>query len=120
MIGQLSKGYRQRVGLADALVARPEGLILDEPTDGLDPNQRRDMLRLIADLGKARTVVLSTHILPEVVATCQRVLIIAQGKVVADDTLQGLQKAHAGAATADGHTGPAPSLEEIFLKLTSA
>ncbi|HEX8953157.1 MAG TPA: ATP-binding cassette domain-containing protein, partial [Polyangia bacterium] len=66
VIGQLSKGYRQRVGLADALLHQPDVLILDEPTDGLDPNQRRDTLALIARLGKERTVVLSTHILPEV------------------------------------------------------
>jgi ABC-2 type transport system ATP-binding protein len=84
VIGQLSKGYRQRVGLADALVHRPEVLILDEPTDGLDPNQRRAMLALIRELGKARTVVLSTHILPEVEAVCGRVVILDRGRVVAE------------------------------------
>jgi ABC-2 type transport system ATP-binding protein len=83
VIGQLSKGYRQRVGLADALVHRPEVLILDEPTDGLDPNQRRDVLALIAELGHTRTVVLSTHILPEVESVCARVVILDGGRVLA-------------------------------------
>ena len=75
---------------------------------------------MIKALAGNHTIVLSTHRLPEVAETCKRVVIISQGKVVADDTLQGLQKAHAGALTADGHPGPTPSLEEIFLKLTSA
>jgi ABC-2 type transport system ATP-binding protein len=83
VIGQLSKGYRQRVGLADALLHRPEVLILDEPTDGLDPNQRRDVLGLIARLGKERTVILSTHILPEVESVCARVVILDRGRVIA-------------------------------------
>jgi gliding motility-associated transport system ATP-binding protein len=120
VIGNLSKGQRQRVGLAQALLHDPEVLILDEPTVGLDPAQIIEVRELIKGLAGKHTIVLSTHILPEVVATCQRVLIIAQGKVVADDTLQGLQNTHAGSLTADGHPGPAPSLEEIFLKLTSA
>jgi ABC-2 type transport system ATP-binding protein len=84
VIGQLSKGYRQRVGLADALVARPAVLILDEPTDGLDPNQRREVLALIARLGAERTVVLSTHILPEVESVCARVVILDRGRVIAE------------------------------------
>ena len=83
LIGQLSKGYRQRVGLADALLHRPDVLILDEPTDGLDPNQRRETLALIASLGKERTVVLSTHILPEVESVCARVVILDRGRVIA-------------------------------------
>ena len=83
VIGQLSKGYRQRVGLADALLHRPDVLILDEPTDGLDPNQRRDVLDLIARLGRERTVVLSTHILPEVESVCGRVVILDRGRVIA-------------------------------------
>ena len=120
VIGNLSKGQRQRVGLAQALLADPEVLILDEPTVGLDPAQIIEVRELIKSLAGKHTIVLSTHILPEVVATCQRVLIISQGKVVADDTLEGLQRTHAGALTADGHPGPAPSLEEIFLKLTSS
>jgi len=120
VIGNLSKGQRQRVGLAQALLGDPEVLILDEPTIGLDPAQIIEVRELIKSLAGKHTIVLSTHILPEVVATCQRVLMIAQGRIVADDTLAGLQKAHASAATADGGMGPAPSLEEIFLKLTSA
>jgi ABC-2 type transport system ATP-binding protein len=84
VIGQLSKGYRQRVGLADALLHRPDVLILDEPTDGLDPNQRRETLDLIARLGKERTVVLSTHILPEVESVCARVVILDRGRVIAE------------------------------------
>jgi ABC-2 type transport system ATP-binding protein len=83
-IGQLSKGFRQRVGLADALVHEPEVLILDEPTDGLDPNQRREVLELVRGLGADRTVVLSTHILPEVESVCGRVVILDRGRVIAD------------------------------------
>ncbi|MBN2340341.1 MAG: ATP-binding cassette domain-containing protein [Deltaproteobacteria bacterium] len=82
IIGQLSKGFRQRVGLADALLADPKILILDEPTVGLDPNQIRDVRELIRELGKERTVILSSHILPEVEAVCSRVIIINRGKIV--------------------------------------
>jgi ABC-2 type transport system ATP-binding protein len=82
IIGQLSKGYRQRVGLADALVADPEILVLDEPTIGLDPNQIRQTRELIRELGTERTVILSSHILPEVEAVCSRVLIINKGRLV--------------------------------------
>jgi len=83
-IGELSKGFRQRVGLAAAILHRPDLLILDEPTEGLDPNQRVEIRRLIADLGRERTVLLSTHILPEVQFTCSRLLIISGGRIVAD------------------------------------
>jgi ABC-2 type transport system ATP-binding protein len=83
-IGELSKGFRQRVGLAQAMVHEPDLLVLDEPTEGLDPNQRVEIRHLIGDLGKERTVILSTHVLPEVEHTCSRLLIIAQGKLVAD------------------------------------
>jgi ABC-2 type transport system ATP-binding protein len=91
-IGELSKGFRQRVGLAAAILHRPDLLVLDEPTEGLDPNQRVEIRRLIGDLGRERTVVLSTHVLPEVQFTCSRLLIINRGKIVADgavDTLVG-------------------------------
>lgn len=90
IIGTLSKGYRQRVGLADALVNKPDLLILDEPTNGLDPQQIRHFRELIKDLGKRHTIFLSTHILPEVEMTCGRVLIIHRGKLLASDTPQGL------------------------------
>jgi ABC-2 type transport system ATP-binding protein len=95
IIGQLSKGYRQRVGLADALVADPKLLVLDEPTIGLDPNQIRQVRELIVELGKERTVILSSHILPEVEAACTRVLIIDKGRIVGqgrpDELRAGLQ-----------------------------
>jgi ABC-2 type transport system ATP-binding protein len=91
-IGELSKGYRQRVGLAQAMIHDPEILILDEPTTGLDPNQIVEIRKLIRELGKAKTVILSTHILPEVEATCDRILIINKGKIVADGTAENLRK----------------------------
>ncbi len=83
-IGELSKGYRQRVGLAQAILHRPDLLVLDEPTEGLDPNQRVEIRRLISQLGKDRTVLLSTHVLSEVQQSCSRLLIINRGKIVAD------------------------------------
>ena len=85
-IGQLSKGFRQRVGLAQALVHDPDLLILDEPTSGLDPNQIVEIRELIRDLGREKTVLLSSHILPEVQATCSRILIVNNGSLVADDS----------------------------------
>ena len=85
-IGQLSKGYRQRVGLAQALVPNPKVLILDEPTTGLDPNQLEEIRNLIRELGKDRTVILSTHIMQEIKAICNRVIIINKGEIVADYT----------------------------------
>ena len=91
-IGELSKGYRQRVGLAQALIHDPEILILDEPTSGLDPNQIVEIRKLIRELGREKTVILSTHILPEVEATCDRILIINKGKIVADGTAETLRK----------------------------
>ncbi len=90
LISELSKGYRQRVGLAQALVNEPEVLILDEPTAGLDPKQIIDIRKLIKGLAGKRTIILSTHILPEVSMTCQRVIIINEGKVIAVDTPQNL------------------------------
>jgi ABC-2 type transport system ATP-binding protein len=89
-IGALSKGYKQRVGLAMALVHDPEVLILDEPTSGLDPNQLADIRNLIVEIGKQKTVVLSTHIMQEVEAVCNRAIIINHGKIVADDTPKNL------------------------------
>jgi ABC-2 type transport system ATP-binding protein len=86
IIGSLSKGYRQRVGLAEALVAEPDLLILDEPTIGLDPNQIRQVRDLIKNLGKRHTILLSTHILPEVEMTCNRVIILHKGRIEASDT----------------------------------
>lgn len=91
-IGELSKGYRQRVGLAQAMIHDPAILILDEPTTGLDPNQIIEIRDLIRQLGKQKTVILSTHILPEVEATCDRILIINRGKIVADGTASTLRK----------------------------
>lgn len=91
-IGELSKGYRQRVGLAQAMIHDPQILILDEPTSGLDPNQIVEIRKLIRELGREKTVILSTHILPEVEATCDRILIINNGKIVADGTADTLRK----------------------------
>lgn len=106
-IGQLSKGYKQRVGLAQAIIHNPEVLILDEPTSGLDPNQLIEIRKLIKDLGKTKTVILSTHIMQEVEAICDDVIIINKGKIVANDTLNTLLAQH-----------QEKSLEPIFVKLT--
>ena len=95
-IGQLSKGYRQRVGLAQALIHDPEVLILDEPTSGLDPNQLVDIRALIRRLGQDRTVILSTHIMQEVEAMCDRVVLIRLGNIVADAPLADFVKAEGG------------------------
>ena len=95
-IGMLSKGYKQRVGLAQALLHDPEVLILDEPTSGLDPNQLVEIRNLIRNCGKNKTVILSTHILQEVQIMCDRVIIIHKGKIVADDTINQLQSQHSG------------------------
>ncbi|MEY4040788.1 MAG: hypothetical protein RL233_319 [Bacteroidota bacterium] len=107
-IGQLSKGYRQRVGLAQALIHDPKVLILDEPTSGLDPNQVVEIRNVIKNLGSEKTVLLSTHIMQEVEAMCNRVILINKGKIVADDSLEGLK-----------NTSPTDSLETIFRNLTS-
>ena len=92
IIAHLSKGYQQRVGLADALIHEPELIILDEPTIGLDPNQIRAVRQLIRDLGQNHTILLSSHILPEVEMTCNRVLILHEGKILAADTTENLQR----------------------------
>ncbi len=98
-IGELSKGYRQRVGLAQAMIHDPDILVLDEPTSGLDPNQIIEIRELIKELGQEKTVILSTHILPEVTATCDRILIINEGKLIADGTPQELTGKSAEQAT---------------------
>ena len=92
LIGSLSKGYRQRVGLAQTLIHDPEILILDEPTTGLDPNQISEVRNLIKDISKHKTVILSTHIMQEVQAMCDKVVIINEGEVVADGSLEELQR----------------------------
>lgn len=91
-INELSKGYRQRVGLAQAIIHNPSILILDEPTTGLDPNQIIEIRNLIKELGKEKTIILSSHILPEVEAICDRIIIINQGKIVADDTFEAMNR----------------------------
>ena len=105
LIRSLSKGYRQRVGIAQALLGSPKLIILDEPTVGLDPAQVIEIRKLIRELGQAHTVILSSHILSEVQAVCQQVLILSKGRLAASGSLQEL--------TADGR-----SLEEVFLELT--
>jgi len=107
-IGELSKGYRQRVGLAQAILHDPKVLILDEPTSGLDPNQIIGIRKLITELGRTKTVILSTHIMQEVEAVCDQVIIINRGRIIADDSLPNLMGAH-----------PGKSLEQIFIDLTN-
>ncbi|MFC2166387.1 ABC transporter ATP-binding protein [Acidobacteriota bacterium] len=106
-INELSKGYRQRVGIAHALMGDPEILVLDEPTSGLDPNQIVETRDIIRRIGKEKTIVFSTHILSEAEATCDRVVIINRGKIVADDTVEGLRESQ-----------KLQSFEKIFLELT--
>ena len=113
VIQNLSKGYKQRVGIAQALLGSPPVLILDEPTEGLDPAQRAEVRALIKGLAGKHTVILSTHILPEVTMTCEKVLIINQGRVVAYDEIRKLARTHGGKEEN-------VSLEEIFIKLTAA
>jgi len=91
-IDTLSKGYRRRVGLAQAILHDPEVLILDEPTDGLDPNQKHEVRELIGRMAKSKIIVISTHLLEEVEAVCNRAIIIARGKILADDTPRGLEQ----------------------------
>ncbi len=120
-IGELSKGYRQRVGLAQAMIHDPEVLILDEPTSGLDPNQIVEIRNLIRKLGRAKTVILSTHILSEVQATCDRVIIVNDGKIVADGTPEKLQQDFRGAETISLQlkTKAGNVMTEVFPKLKS-
>jgi ABC-2 type transport system ATP-binding protein len=115
LIGALSKGYRQRVGLADALVHEPDLLILDEPTSGLDPNQIRQVRELIKNLGKQHTILLSTHILPEVEMTCSRVIIIHRGRIEACDTPENLLSRirTAGGVVVEAKVGTDDGAEEL-------
>ncbi|TDQ08563.1 ATP-binding cassette domain-containing protein [Pedobacter metabolipauper] len=107
-ISMLSKGYKQRVGLAQAIIHDPQVLILDEPTSGLDPNQLTDIRALIKELGKNKTVIFSTHIMQEVEAMCDEVIVINKGSIVANSSINDLKKEH-----------NLSSLEEIFRKLTA-
>ena len=109
LIGTLSKGYRQRVGLADALIANPPVLVLDEPTVGLDPAQIRETRKLIKELGKEHTLLLSTHILSEVEMTCDSVILIHQGRVAAHGTLDSVRSQYRG-----------KTLEDVFVQITGA
>lgn len=106
-IGMLSKGYKQRVGLAQAIIHQPQVLILDEPTSGLDPNQLSDIRKLIKNLGKDKTVIISTHIMQEVEALCDDVIIIDRGNLVANSSIEELKAKYTG-----------NTLEDIFRKLT--
>ena len=115
-ISEISKGYRQRTGMAGAILHEPEILVLDEPTEGLDPNQRVEIRKLVNALGTERTVILSTHVMQEVEATCDRLLIIANGAITADGTVAQLMKAGRGltryTVEAEGH-GVADTLQEL-------
>ena len=106
-IETLSKGFKRRVGLAQALLHDPPVLVLDEPTDGLDPNQKREVRALISDMRRHKAIVISTHILEEVDAVCTRAIIIAAGRVVADETPTDCQTRH-----------PSGRLEDVFHQLT--
>ena len=112
LIGTLSKGYQQRVGIAQAIVHEPDVIILDEPTVGLDPNQIRDIRALIRELGGTHSIILSTHILPEVEAICDRVQIMHHGKLVYSDTIAALKQFHTGHVLLVGLHHP-PALHEL-------
>jgi ABC-2 type transport system ATP-binding protein len=118
IIGQLSKGYKQRVGLADALVHEPELIILDEPTLGLDPHQIRAVRQLIKSLAQKHTVLISTHILPEAEMTCNRMLIMYEGKILAADTPDNLQRLMAGSSQIIAEiAAPAEALREAWSQM---
>jgi ABC-2 type transport system ATP-binding protein len=115
LIGTLSKGYQQRVGIAQAIVHEPDVIILDEPTVGLDPNQIRDIRALIRELGGAHSVILSTHILPEVEAICDRVQIMHHGKLVYSDTIAALKQIHGGRTLLVGLSHPPAAAEWLTI-----
>ncbi len=118
IIGQLSKGFRQRVGLADSLVHEPELIILDEPTIGLDPNQIRAVRQLIKNLANEHTVLISTHILPEAEMTCNRMMIMYEGKVLASDTPENLQRLMTGNSQVIAEiSAPLPDLQECWAQM---
>jgi len=118
IIGQLSKGYRQRVGLADALVHEPELIILDEPTIGLDPQQIRSVRQLIKSLAAQHTVLISTHILPEAEMTCNRMLILYEGKILAADTPEDLQRRMSSTSQVITEiAAPAADLKECWVQM---
>lgn len=112
LIGNLSKGYQQRIGIAQAIIHNPDIVILDEPTVGLDPIQIREIRDLIRELGGSHSVILSTHILPEIEAVCDRVLILHQGKIVFNDTIEGLKQFRKGQSLQIGLNQP-PKLEHL-------
>jgi ABC-2 type transport system ATP-binding protein len=112
LIGTLSKGYQQRVGIAQAIVHEPDVIILDEPTVGLDPNQIRDIRALIRELGGTHSIILSTHILPEVEAICDRVQIMHHGRLVYSDTIAALKQFHSGRVLLVGLNQP-PAMDEL-------
>ncbi len=112
LIGSLSKGYQQRVGIAQAIIHEPDVIILDEPTVGLDPNQIREIRTLIKELGRDHSLILSTHILPEVEAVCDRVQILHRGEVVFNDTIAGLKQFRGGQTLQLGLRNP-PTPDEI-------
>ncbi len=121
LVGELSKGFRQRLGLAQAMLHNPDVLILDEPTSGLDPNQIVEIRSLIKELGQEKTVILSTHILPEVQATCSRILIINGGKLVADgtpDELRSREKASRYRVVVEANGAPQESIKDRLGSIT--
>lgn len=118
LIQNLSKGFKQRVGIAQALVSEPEVLVLDEPTVGLDPKQVAEIRDLIKELRGEHTIILSTHILPEVQATCNKVIIIHQGVIVAEDSIEGLEKLNKGTLSLTIKTKKKSSLESTLKAVT--
>ena len=119
-IGTLSKGYKRRVGIAQAILHDPDLLILDEPTDGLDPNQKHEVRRLIREMAKEKVIVISTHLLEEVDMVCSRAIIIAQGRIVADGTPDALQLRGPDGAVGETIQVEHGHLDEVFRRITTA